>query len=77
LQTTFVLRVFEIRGADISARSLKVQKIKEKQLFSRFSETKKKSFFIFTTRIRTKINQVGAHNIIQMIFQNLVEVSNV
>jgi hypothetical protein len=36
LQTTFVLRVFEIRGGDISARSLKVQKIEEKRVFHGF-----------------------------------------
>jgi hypothetical protein len=44
IQTTFILRFFEIRGADISERSLKVQKIEEKLLFSRFMKQKKKKF---------------------------------
>jgi hypothetical protein len=86
LQTPFVLRVFEIRGGEISARSLKVQKIEEKRVFSRFFETKYSffqklwqfsSFFMFTTYIRTKKSQVVKYNIIQMLTENLVEVSSV
>jgi hypothetical protein len=86
LQTTFVLRVFEIPGGDISAWSLKVQKIEEKLVFSRFFETKycffQKPwqffpFFMFTTYIRTKKSQVVEYNIIQMLTQNLVEVGSV
>jgi hypothetical protein len=80
LQTTFVLRFFEIRGGDISARGLKVEKIEEKRVFSRFFETKLffqklwqfSSFFMFTTHIRTKKCQVVENNIIQMLSQNLV-----
>jgi hypothetical protein len=62
LQTTFVLRVFEILGGEISARSLKVQKIEEKRVFHGFLRQKTVfskamaifSFFMFTTHIRTK-----------------------
>jgi hypothetical protein len=86
LQTIFVLRVFEIRGGDISARSLQVKKIEEKQVFSWFFETKYcffqnvcqfSSCFLFTTHIRTKKSQVVEYNIIQMLTQNLVEVGSV
>jgi hypothetical protein len=86
LQTTLVLRVFEIQGGDISARSLKGQKIEEKRVFSRFFETKYFffqnpwqffPFSMFTTHIRTKKSQVVKYNIIQMLTQNLVEVGSV
>jgi hypothetical protein len=83
LQTTFVLRVFEIRGGDISARSLKVKKMEEKRvlsLFFGFFETKYcffhkqfLPFFMFTNHIHTKKSQVVEYNIIEMLTQILVE----
>jgi hypothetical protein len=85
LQTTFVLRVFEILGVDISARSLKIKKIEEKRVLSRFLRQNTVfskaaiffSFFMFTTNIRTKKSQVVEYNIIQMLTENLVEVGSV
>jgi hypothetical protein len=86
LQTTFVLRVFEIWGGDISARSLKVQKIEENGFFHGFlrqNNTKRQNtlaicfVFLFTTHIRTKKCQVVEYDIIQMLTQNLVEVGSV
>jgi hypothetical protein len=86
LQTTLVLQVFEILGGDISARSLKAQKIEENGFFHGFLRQNSVflktldfffSFFMFTTQIRTKKSQVVEYNIIQMLTQNLVEVGSV
>jgi hypothetical protein len=84
LQTTFVLRVFEIRGGDISARSLKVQKIEEKRgfpLFLRQNTVLFKcpgKFFRFSCSQPIFTPKKSSSRIwMMMLTQNLVEVGSV